>query len=216
MMQTPEAIATESFAIIQRHLQAEGHTFEPHVAAVIERIIHSQGDFEFATLTRTSPAAIDAGLQALRSGCSIVTDVQMVRVGINAQRLTALGCQAHCFVTNADIQERAATAGTTRSAMGMQVAAERGLLEGGIVAIGNAPTALHAVLRLVEEADVRPALIIGVPVGFVGTAESKASLMEITSVPWLVTTGTKGGSTVAVAVVNALLRLAMDELSTDM
>lgn len=214
-LQKPEAIASESFAIIRRHLQAAGHTFAPHVAAVIERIIHSQGDFEFATLTHTSPAAIDAGLQALRGGCPIVTDVQMVRIGINAQRVAALGCQVYCFVNDADIQERATRVGTTRSAMGMQIAAERGFLAGAIVAIGNAPTALHAVLHLMDAAGVRPALIIGVPVGFVGTAESKAALMEVSTVPWLVTTGTKGGSTVAVAVVNALLRLAMDELSTD-
>jgi precorrin-8X/cobalt-precorrin-8 methylmutase len=95
----------------------------------------------------------------------------------------------------------------TRSATGMRIAAEQALLNGGIAVIGNAPTALYEVIRLIEEG-LRPALVVGVPVGFVSTAESKAALMQVTTVPWLTTAGRKGGSPVAVAVINALLRLA--------
>jgi precorrin-8X/cobalt-precorrin-8 methylmutase len=133
----------------------------------------------------------------------------MVRVGISAQRLGALGGTLHCLIDDDEVRARAAAAGSTRSTQSMRLAAERGLLAGSIIAIGNAPTALYEVIRLVGEG-VRPALVVGVPVGFVGTAESKAALMELTSVPWIVTTGYKGGSTIAVAAVNALLRLATD------
>lgn len=214
-LSTPAAIAADSFAIIRQHLAAAGYAFEPPLAAVIERVIHSTADFEFAELVRTSPGAIEAGVQALRSGCHIVTDVNMVRVGISATRLAALGGGTiRCFVADEDVRRQAETAGITRSAMGMRMAAERGLLDESILAIGNAPTALYEVLRLVA-AGARPALVIGVPVGFVGTAESKAALMQVTTVPWIVSEGCKGGSTVAVAVVNALLRLAMDAPATD-
>ncbi len=211
---TPAAIAGDSFAIIRRRLAAEGYSFAPPMAAVVERIIHSTADFEYARLTRFSADAIESGVQALRAGAPVVTDVHMVRVGISAVRLSTFGSAAHCFVAEPGLATAAATAATTRSALGMRLAAERGLLDGGIVAIGNAPTALEEVLRLIATG-TRPALVIGVPVGFVGTTESKAALMQLNTPPWIVTTGYKGGSTIAVAIVNALLRLAMDAPATD-
>lgn len=211
---TPAAIAADSFAIIRQRLKADGYAFDPPLAAVVERVIHSTADFEFAEITRASPGAIEAGVQALRAGCHVITDVHMVHVGISKPRLARLGGSAHCFVADAQVRERATATGTTRSATGMRYAAEQGLLDGGIVAIGNAPTALYAIVRLVEEG-LRPALIIGVPVGFVGTVESKSALMAVGTVPWMVTTGFKGGSTVAVAIVNALLRLAVDAPATE-
>lgn len=213
-LRTPEAIAADSFTFIRQQLQSGEYAFEPALAAVVERIIHSTADFEFAELTCASAGAIEAGAQALRSGCVVVTDVHMVRVGISARRLEELGGAVRCFVAEEEARTRAMAANTTRSAMGLRLAAEQGLLTGGIIAIGNAPTALYEAVRLVEEG-LRPALIIGVPVGFVGTIESKTALMRITDVPWIVTAGFKGGSTVAVAVVNALLRLAMDAPSTE-
>ncbi|MCS6882422.1 MAG: precorrin-8X methylmutase [Oscillochloridaceae bacterium] len=203
----PHAIAAESFAIIRRGLAERGHAFDPPLAAVIERIVHSTADFEFADLVRTSPGAVEAGVDALRAGCAVLTDVHMVRVGVNAGRLAALGGSLHCLIDDPEVQAFAAASGVTRGAQSMRLAAERGLLEGAIVAIGNAPTALEEVIRLVAMG-ARPALIVGVPVGFVGAAESKAALAEVTAVPWLITSGRKGGSTVAVAVINALLRLA--------
>jgi precorrin-8X/cobalt-precorrin-8 methylmutase len=206
---TPESIAADSFTIIRRHLDQQGYAFDPPTLALVERIIHSTADFEFAELVRSSPGAIEAGVQALQSGCAVLTDVHMVRVGISAQRLGALGGALHCLIDDDEVRTRAAAEGSTRSTQSMRLAAERGLLAGSIVAIGNAPTALYEVIRLVREG-ARPALVVGVPVGFVGTAESKAALMELTSVPWIVTAGYKGGSTIAVAAVNALLRLAAD------
>lgn len=210
----PAAITAGSFGLIRAELKAAGHQFEPPLAAVIERIIHSTADFDFAAITQTSPGAVEAGVQALRSGCAVVTDVQMVRVGISEPRLAALGGAAYCFVADELTRQRAETGQTTRSAIGMRIAAERGLLAGGIVAIGNAPTALYEVIRLIGEG-VHPALVIGVPVGFVSTMESKEALKQVNNVPWLVTTGRKGGSTVAVAVVNALLRLAANAPATE-
>jgi precorrin-8X/cobalt-precorrin-8 methylmutase len=212
---TPESIATDSFTIIRRHLDAQGYTFDPPTLALVERIIHSTADFEFAELVRSSPGAIEIGVQSLRTGCAVLTDVHMVRVGISAQRLGALGGALHCLIDDDEVRARAAAEGSTRSTQSMRLAAERGLLTGSIIAIGNAPTALYEVIRLVREG-ARPALVVGVPVGFVGTAESKAALMELTSIPWIVTQGFKGGSTIAVAAVNALLRLATDASNAEL
>lgn len=213
-IQNPAAIATDSFAIIRAELQAQGYHFAPPLDAVIERIIHSTADFEFAAITQISPGAIEAGIEALRSGCAVVTDVHMVRVGISERRLAALGGSVCCFVADEATRQRAEADRTTRSAAGIRLAAEKGLLTDGIVAIGNAPTALYEVIRLIEEG-IRPALVIGIPVGFVSTVESKMALMEISTVPWVVSLGRKGGSTVAVAIVNALLRLAVHAPATE-
>jgi precorrin-8X/cobalt-precorrin-8 methylmutase len=203
----PETIAADSFTLIRRELQATGYHFNPPIADIIERIIHSTADFEFAKITRFSPGAIAAGIEALQRGCPITCDVNMVRVGISRPRVAKLGGSIHCFVTDPETRERAQAANTTRSAMGIRRAAEQGLLANGIVVIGNAPTALYETIQVVTK-DARPALIIGVPVGFVSTVESKAALTAITTIPWITTVGRKGGSPVAVAIVNALLRLA--------
>ncbi len=209
----PATIATNSFSLIRQELREAGYIFEPHSAAVIERIIHSTADFDFADITQFSAGAIEAGVQAIQQGCAIMTDVNMVRVGISQRRLNTFGGSLHCFVADEAIRQRAEAGGTTRSVMGIRVAAEQGLLNEGIVVIGNAPTALYETIELIERG-LRPALVIGVPVGFVSTVESKAALAEVTQIPWIVTKGRKGGSPVAVAIVNALLRLAADAPAT--
>jgi sirohydrochlorin cobaltochelatase len=209
----PATITANSFVIIRRELAEAGYTFDDPLAAVIERIIHSTADVEFAGLTRLSPGALEAGIEALRTGCAVITDVNMVRTGISDRRLAELGGSLHCLVAGTETRQQAATMHTTRSAMGLKLAADQGLLEGGIVVIGNAPTALYEVIRLIETG-LRPALVIGVPVGFVSTVESKQALMTVTAVPWITTAGRKGGSPVAVAIVNALLRLAMHASAT--
>jgi precorrin-8X/cobalt-precorrin-8 methylmutase len=207
MMLEPAAIAAESFATIRAELRERGAQLDPDLAPIVERIIHSTADFEFAAITRASQGAAAAGLEALQRGCVVLADVQMVRVGISERRLAALGGSLHCLVGADETRARAAEAGISRSAMGMRLAHERGLLDGAIVAIGNAPTALFEVLRLAS-AGARPALVIGVPVGFVNTIESKVALMARGDLPWIATAGRKGGSPVAVAVLNALLRMA--------
>lgn len=206
--QHPHAIAAQSFVLIRQGLAERGKILPAPLGAVVERIIHTTADFEFADLVQTSPAAVEAGVQALQQGCALLTDVEMVRIGINRQRLERLGGTLHCLMNDPAVLPADAAGGLTRSAQSMRLAAERGLLTGSIVAIGNAPTALEELLRLLETG-LRPALIVGVPVGFVGAAESKAALAAVTSVPWLITSGRKGGSTIAVATINALLRLAV-------
>jgi len=206
-MLEPAAIAAESFATIRAELRELGAHIEPELAPIVERIIHSTADFEFASITRASPGAPAAGAAALRRGCVVLADVQMVRVGISERRVAALGGSLHCLVSAGETRARAAAAGISRSALAMRLAHERGLLDGAVVAIGNAPTALFEALRLADQG-ARPALLIGVPVGFVNTVESKAALMARADLPWIATAGRKGGSPVAVAVVNALLRLA--------
>jgi precorrin-8X/cobalt-precorrin-8 methylmutase len=211
---TPTAITTDSFAIIRQELQQAGYILGAAQAAIIERIIHSTADFEFAATTRFSQGAIEAGLAALRRGGPVVCDVNMVRVGISQPRVAGLGGSLHCFVAEPEVRRRAEAEGTTRSAMGIRLAAEQGLIDGGLVVIGNAPTALYEAIRLLK-AGARPALIVGVPVGFVSTVESKDALIQVTTVPWMTTLGRKGGSAVAVAIVNALLRLAVDTVATE-
>lgn len=210
----PEAIAAASFKLIRQELHANGYNFQPPLADIIERIIHSTADFEFAETTRLSPPAIASGIQALRQGCVIVCDVNMVRIGVSNARATRLNCSLHCLVADVETRQRAQATAETRSAMGIRLAAERGLLDQGLVVIGNAPTALFETIRLVE-AGLRPALIVGAPVGFVNTVESKLALTQVTAVPWITTLGRKGGSPVAVAIANALLRLAASARATE-
>lgn len=210
----PQAITADSFRQIRAELAAAGYQFDPPLADIVERVIHSTADFEFAGTLRHSPGAIEAGVRALQNGCGVVCDVNMVRVGISAKRVADLGGSLHCFVADEVVQQRAKNESTTRSAMGIRLAAKRGLLAGSVVAIGNAPTALYEAIRLAGQG-IRPALIIGVPVGFVGAVESKAALAQVATVPWITTLGRKGGSPVAVAIANALLRLAANAPATE-
>ncbi|WP_298815418.1 precorrin-8X methylmutase [Chloroflexus sp.] len=203
-------IAAQSFTIIRAELAERGMMLPQPLAAIVERIIHTTADFEFAAITRVSPGAIEAGRAALQRGCSVITDVQMARAGIDQARLQRLGGSVHCFNDRPEVSQLAAATGLTRSAAALRWASAQALLTGAIVAIGNAPTALFELLHLLDSG-AQPALIIGVPVGFVNTVESKAALMERTDVPWIVTAGRKGGSPVAAAIVNALLRLAAGE-----
>lgn len=212
---TPTAITERSFAIIREELAAQGLVFAPPLDVVIHRIIHATADFEFAHLTRWSEGAVQAGVNALRQGCPLLTDVQMVRVGISAELAVALGVSIYCFVNEPPVRHLAAQHTLTRSAAAIRYAAAQGLLANAVVAIGNAPTALLETLSFVDQG-MRPALIIGTPVGFVGTAESKALLTRCTEVPWITTEGRKGGSPVAVAIVNALLRLAAGRTATEL
>jgi len=206
ILESPGPIAANSFAIIRREMARRGHVFPSPLAAIVERVGHSTADFAYASLLRTSPGAVEAGMEVLRAGCAVVTDVRMVQAGINVRHLAALGGRTYCFVADSETHERAHLSGITRTAMGMRIAAEKGLLIGGVAVVGNAPTALYQVLRLLREG-LFPALIVGAPVGFVGAAESKAALTRVTDVPWITVEGRKGGSSVAVAIINALLRL---------
>ncbi|MEK6201258.1 MAG: precorrin-8X methylmutase, partial [Desulfobulbaceae bacterium] len=172
--------------------------------AVMRRVIHATGDFGFAANLCFHKQAIGAGLAAIRAGKNVLTDVNMAAAGISRSYLGKFGGQVICRVGEVEVAERASRLGLTRSETALALAAEDNV---GIVAIGNAPTALLAVMELIEAGTISPDLVIGVPVGFVNAAESK-ELLSQKSYPFITALGRKGGSPVAVAIVNALLRLA--------
>lgn len=205
MTRLGRAIEEGSFAIVDR--EAGEHDFEAGAWSVVRRVIHATADFEFKSSMRFHPGAISAGVEALRSGCALVVDVRMIEVGLSQPRLAAYGCTTHCFISDEDVIATAKANNSTRAIESMRKAARLGLLDGAIVAVGNAPTALLECKRMIEAGEARPALIVGVPVGFVSAAESKAALLEL-DVPYIVALGRKGGSPIAVAIVHALLQLS--------
>ena len=198
----PQDIEAESFRIIERELGPTA--FRPDEFAVVRRIIHATGDFSFADTLRFHPEAVEAGLTAIRSGRNILVDVGMAAAGVSAHLLAPFGGRVLCRVAEPETAALARANGTTRSEAAMTRATGDNI---GIVAIGNAPTALLKVMDLIERRLIAPDLVIGVPVGFVNAAESKALLAE-KPYPFLTALGRKGGTPVAVAAVNALLRLA--------
>ncbi|HET6843740.1 MAG TPA: precorrin-8X methylmutase [Candidatus Angelobacter sp.] len=201
------SIEDGSFAIIDH--EAGPHTFAAAEWQVVRRVIHATADFEFKQLIRFQGDAVQSGITALRSGSPLIVDVRMITAGLNQERLDAYGCKVFSFISDEDVIETAKRANSTRAIESMRKAHKLGLLNGGIIAIGNAPTALLEIVRLVEEEGASPALIIGVPVGFVSAAESKEAVSRISS-PAIVSLGRKGGSPIAVAIIHALLLLSVD------
>lgn len=201
-----QQIEHDSFAIVDR--EAGPHVYTDEQWPLVRRMIHATADFEFNGLTRFHPDAVQAGVAAILAGGSIVADVEMILVGVSRPRLAHFGVELHQFISDEDVIAKARAENSTRAVQAMRKAHRLGLLDGGIVAIGNAPTALLEVVRLIREKQARPALIIGMPVGFVSAAESKAALSELTQIPWVITEGRKGGSTLVVAAIHALLALA--------
>lgn len=201
-----QRIEHDSFDIVDR--EAGAHAYTDAQWPVVRRMIHATADFEFNGLTRFHPRAVEAGLAAIAAGAAFVADVGMIGAGLSQPRLAHFGMQMHQFIADEDVIAAARAGNSTRAVQAMRKAHGLGLIEGGIVGVGNAPTALLEVLRLVREQGVRPALILGMPVGFVSAAESKEELSQLQDVPWILTTGRKGGSTLVVAALHALLALA--------
>lgn len=190
-MSTVPPIEAASYRILAGRVDLS--RFGPLAAAIVARVIHASADVEYAGTIVVDEDAVEAGVAALFAGAPVVVDVEMVRHGIT-------GVQATCHLPDK------APAGTTRSAAGMALAAERHP-EGAVVVVGCAPTALDEVVRLHEAGRFSPALVVGLPVGFVGAAESKARLRG-SGLAAITNIGEKGGSAVAAAAVNALVRLA--------
>ena len=201
-----QKIDHDSFAIVDN--ETGDHDYAAGEWQVVRRMIHATADFEFNGLTRFGNHAVDAGLNAITSGAAIVADVEMICVGLSKPRLAHFGVKPHHFIADEDVISIAKQDNTTRAVQAMRKAHTQGLLEGGIVAIGNAPTALLEVVRLIRENGVKPALVVGMPVGFVSAEESKQVLSALKNVPWVITKGRKGGSTLVVAAIHALLALA--------
>ena len=196
----PAEIEARSMELIARELGER--TFPADQLPIVKRVIHTTADFDYADNLVFSPGAAAAGLAALRAGCTIVTDTQMAFSGVNKRVLEKLGGRAVCFMSDSEVAAQAKARGETRAAVSMERAAE--LTGPLILAIGYAPTALVRACELMEEGRLRPALVVGVPVGFVNVVESKQLLLEM-DVPHIVARGRKGGSNVAAAICNALL-----------
>lgn len=206
---TPAGAAIEhsSFAIIDHEAGPHGYTEEQW--PLVRRMIHATADFEFNGLARFHPDAMRAGMEAvLRGNTTIIADVEMISVGLSPIRLKHFGLNVQQFISDSDVIAQAKAENSTRAVQAMRKAHRLGLLNGAIVGIGNAPTALIEVVRLIKEENARPALVIGMPVGFVSAVESKELLAAQNDVPWIITSGRKGGSTLVVAALHALLSLA--------
>jgi precorrin-8X/cobalt-precorrin-8 methylmutase len=200
----PDEIYRRSFATVDALLPAG--IWSPEERHIIRRIVHATGDPQLAPAVRFKPNAISAGIAALHHHASLFTDVHMVAAGIQKQWCNALGCAIQVLIAQEGLAEMAATAQMTRSAAAVLKALP--LLGGSVVVIGNAPTALLALLDALDEGHCEPpALIIGMPVGFIATRESKEALWE-RPYPAITIEGTRGGSPAAAATVNALLDLA--------
>ncbi len=202
----PLEIERESMRIIHGYLQQEWTEQE---LKVVERCIHTSGDPTLESVIRIHPQGIEAGLRALQQGAPVITDVEMVRAGIAKKQLAQLGGVAECFLSDPRVADQAAEWGITRSMAALRLNKER--LKGAIVAIGNAPTALLEVLELAQDPETRPALVVGIPVGFVGARESKDLLWdEHQELPSITILGNRGGSPLAATCVNALIYLAVN------
>jgi precorrin-8X/cobalt-precorrin-8 methylmutase len=197
-----------SFAIIDA--EAGPHDFGAAEWQVVRRVIHATADFELKSLMCFHPDAVSAGVRALRAGCPVIVDVKMIAAGLNEDRLAAYGCAITSYISDGDVIARAQADNSTRAIEAMRKAHRLGTLDGAVVAIGNAPTALLETVRLAREEGARPALVIGVPVGFVSAAESKEAAREL-PVPFIVARGRKGGSPIAVAIIHALLLLSASD-----
>lgn len=197
----PMDIEKRSFEIITELL---GDTPIPKEnELVVKRVIHTSADFDYAKNLVFSQDAVAKGIEALKKGCDIVTDTQMAKAGINKTILGKLGGQVHCFMSDPDVAAEAKERGITRAIVSMERAAA--LPKSCIFAIGNAPTALISIKEQMEKGQLHPALIIGVPVGFVNVVESKELIIQSGLAPYIVARGRKGGSNVAAAICNALL-----------
>lgn len=200
----PDEIDRESLKMVEASLP-DSLDLTPDEMFVVCRIVRADGDPQIAKDIKFSPGAVDRGLAALRSGAPVLTDVRMVEVGISKALLAGRGVTTHCRIDTPETAQRAQRDNTTRSVAAIRELAP--LVDGAVMAIGNAPTALLALLDLLGEGGAQPAVVLGMPVGFVACAESKEEL-ERSAVPFVTIRGRRGGSSAAAAAVNAMLILA--------
>ncbi|MCM1335156.1 MAG: precorrin-8X methylmutase [Bacteroides sp.] len=207
----PNEIEKRSFEIIESEIAERygGRKLADGRKPVILRVIHTTADFDYLDNLVFSENVIEIAKDAIQKGAVIVTDTNMARAGINASALKKFGCEAICYMSDEDVATAAARDNITRAAASVDKAAA--LKKPIVYAVGNAPTALIRICEHIKTGDLSPALVIGVPVGFVNVVASKETLMAA-GVPYIVARGRKGGSTVAAAIVNALLYMARDNV----
>lgn len=201
----PREIERRSFELIEEELK--DRRLEPEKEMIIKRCIHTSADFDYVDNLCFSEDVVKKAMEAIKNGACIVTDTQMGKAGINKKALARHGGEVYCFMADEDVAAAAKEQGTTRATASMEKAAQ--LDKPLIFAIGNAPTALVRLYEMIQEGRIQPALIIGVPVGFVNVVQSKELIME-TDVPYIVAKGRKGGSNIAACICNALLYMIDD------
>lgn len=213
-MQTEKGQSIEDASMVMIENEIGDHNYNEKEWPIVRRIIHSTADFDFADKNKIifSKDAIESGINALKNGCSIVVDVNGVVGGLNKQNPKDFGNNVICNISSPEIMELAKKQGKTRSQVSMRYASSE--IDGGIVAIGNAPTALLEVISMVKEGLVKPALIIGIPVGFICAPESKEALSKLNDAPFITNVGRKGGSSSASAIINALYKLLRADLTS--
>lgn len=200
MSQEARNIEKESFKIIEKKLKNIKHPEKE----IIKRVIHTTADFDFGNLVVFKNGAIEEGINAVKDGRDIITDVNMVKAGINTRILSRFGGKIKCYIQDDNVIEASKKDGTTRARASFRLHKDE--LKDNIVVVGNAPTAIFELCKIIDEG-IRPAMIVAAPVGFVGARESKEQILEY-DVPCIAIKGDKGGSTVAVAITNAILNLA--------
>ena len=213
-MQTKKGQSIEDASMQMIEEEIGSHPYNEKEWPIVRRIIHSTADFDFANKNKIifHKDAIESGINALKNGCSIVVDVNGVIGGLNKQNPKDFGNEIVCNISKPEIMELAKKAGKTRSQVSMRAAQSD--IDKGVVAIGNAPTALQEVIKMVKEGIVKPALIIGIPVGFICASESKEELSKLDEVPFITNLGRKGGSSSASAIINAIFKLIREESSS--
>ncbi len=199
----PSDIERRSMEIIESEI-GDMSAFTKHEKLIVKRCVHTTADFDYKENLRFSENAAELGIAALKAGAVIVTDTQMAYSGISKPACKALGCEVCCFMSDPDVAEEAKKRGITRAAVSVEKAADRFPDRQLIYAVGNAPTALIRLYELITENRFRPALTVGVPVGFVNVVEAKKLIMTA-GAPYIVAAGRKGGSNVAAAILNAML-----------
>jgi len=204
----PHEIEAKSFAIIDA--EAGPHNFASNEWKIVRRMIHTTADFEYMQMVRISNNAVAAGIKAIRNGCTVITDTNMAKTGIRKDLLAGFGSRCECLMADPRVAEQATERGVTRARVAVEKAAQ--IMENGIYVVGNAPTALLHLLDMINNKAANPALVVGLPVGFVNAAESKAALVE-TKIPYISNVGRKGGSNVAASVINALALIAGDKVA---
>ena len=207
-------IEKRSFEIIESEVGSSSHQYNENEWVIVRRVIHATADFDFAgngkMLFHTK--AIESAFNALRKRCTIVTDVDMVLAAISKKSISDLGLKAVCYISDSLVAEQARMLEKTRSETAMRRAAKD--MDGGIIAIGNAPTALYEVINMARQGITKPALVIGMPVGFVSAVESKEELAKMNDLPFITNVGRKGGSSAVSSIMNAIMLLYQSSKSS--
>ncbi len=201
-IKNPMGIEVRSMEIIEEELGEKIHDIPDKMRALVKRVIHTTADFDYADLIEYSDDFIEKMKEALINRSPVITDTTMAISGINKRVLTELGVEYHCFISDPEVVELAKKEKITRSMAAVRIATQR--FQSPIFVIGNAPTSIFQLKELIDNNLCQVACIVGVPVGFVGAEESKELAKEL-GIPYIITRGRKGGSTVAAAIMNAIL-----------